>query len=254
MNIEILKEIGFTNGEIKAYLALLKLGSSTSGPITDESGIARSKIYNVLERLMKKGLVSYIVKQKTRYYQAAEPIKLKDYVNEKEKEFAKQKSELDGLIPQLMQQQLVSKKIKEAQIFKGFKGIQTAHEHTYLKLKKGEEYFYLGVPIYQEEKYHLYWERDHKRREKIGIKCRLMFNQETDKKILKNRNKFKGCDARYIPFPIKTPSWILGYKDTTVIGLQSNEGMAIEIINQEIADSFKEYFESFWKLSKPLKL
>lgn len=70
---------------------------------------------------------------------------------------------------------------------------------------------------------------------------------------MNNRNSYKDSEARYMPFPVKTPAWIMGYKDVTVIGLQSNEGMAIEIINQEIADSFREYFEAFWKISKPLK-
>ena len=56
-----------------------------------------------------------------------------------------------------------------------------------------------------------------------------------------------------MPLPVKTPAWIMGYKDVTVIGLQSNDGMAIEIINQEIADSFKAYFEEFWKRSTPFK-
>ena len=66
MNAKILENIGLTDGEIKVYLALIKLGSSTSGPITDKSGVSRSKIYNILERLIQKGLVSYTIKEKTR--------------------------------------------------------------------------------------------------------------------------------------------------------------------------------------------
>lgn len=246
----ILGKAGLTEGETKVYLALLKLGSTTSGPLTDESGVSRSKIYNILERLIQKGLVSYIIKEKTKYFQAAEPSKIRDYLDKKEKEFKEQRKDIDKIIPQLEMQQNMAKKLKEAQIFEGFRGIQTVHEHIYLKLRKGEEYFYLGIPPFQEEKYHLYWQRDHNRRIRAGIKCRLLFNQGTDSKILKNRNSFKGCDARYMPIPIQTPSWIMGYKDVTVIGLQSEKGMAIEIINKEVADSFRAYFDSFWKLSK----
>jgi len=35
-----------------------------------------------------------------------------------------------------------------------------------------------------------------------------------------------------------------------VIGLQSKMPITIEIENQEIADSFKAYFEEFWNRSK----
>ena len=56
-----------------------------------------------------------------------------------------------------------------------------------------------------------------------------------------------------MPLPVETPSWILVYKDVSAIILQGDEPLAIEITNQKIADSFREYFEAFWKLSKPFK-
>jgi len=252
METKVLRDIGFTGGEIKAYLALLNLGSTTIGPLVGESGISRSKIYDVLKRLTQKGLVSYVIKQKTKYFQAAEPWAIKDYLDNREREFKRQKEEADKLIVKLELVLKEAPKIKEAQVYESFGGIKTVHEHTYLKLNKGEEYFYLGIPAFQEEKYHLYWQRDHLRRVKAGIGCRLLFNQGTDPNILKNRNKYKYCDARYIPIQIETPAWIMGYKDVTVIGLQTEKGLAIEIINKEISDSFKRYFEAFWTMSKKL--
>jgi len=47
---KILMNIGLTKGEAKVYSALNKIGQSTIGPIIDESGISRSKIYDVLDR------------------------------------------------------------------------------------------------------------------------------------------------------------------------------------------------------------
>jgi len=58
----ILKEIGLTEGEIKIYLALLELGSSSITSIIKRSGISGSKAYEVLDRLAKKGLVNFIIK------------------------------------------------------------------------------------------------------------------------------------------------------------------------------------------------
>jgi sugar-specific transcriptional regulator TrmB len=248
MDHAILKELGLTEGEIKVYTALLSIGPSTTGPIVEQSGISRSIIYFILDKLMEKGLVSYIIKDKTKYFQAAEPYRIKEYADEKEKAFVKTKAELDTLIPALTALRQ-SAQLGIAQIYEGLKGIQTVHEHTYEKLKKGEEYFYLGIPPFQQEAYHLYWQRDHVRRTKAGIKCRLLFNLGTDKRILVNRNKYKGCEARYMPLDIQTPAWIMGYKDTVVIGLPSEKGLAIEIVNQSIADSFKAYFENFWSKS-----
>ncbi|GAG26288.1 unnamed protein product, partial [marine sediment metagenome] len=47
MDTKILEEIGLTQGEIKTYLALLKLGSSSTGPIAKESQVSRSKLYSI---------------------------------------------------------------------------------------------------------------------------------------------------------------------------------------------------------------
>lgn len=253
MNKKILQDIGLTDGETRVYLALLKLGSSTSGPITDEAKVSRSKVYHILDRLIKKGLVSYIIKDKTKYYQAEDPIKIQDYLDEKEKEFEKRRIEINKIIPQLQLQKKMGKKPAEAQIYKGFKGVQTVIDHTYLRLKKGEYYYNVGIPAYQDEKYEKYWHKDHKKRVKLGIKCKLLFNAGTPRKVIENRNSYWGCDARYMSFPIETPAWFLVYKDVAVVILQSEEGMAIEIINQEIADSFKKYFDTFWKMSKKFK-
>jgi hypothetical protein len=78
----------------------------------------------------------------------------------------------------------------------------------------------------------------------------MLYNQKVTNKVLKNRNSFKFCQARRMPLDVTTPAWILGYKDITVIGLPlADKAFAFEIVNQEVADSFKSYFEWFWKKS-----
>ena len=252
MDFSALRESGLTEGEVKVYTALLKIGPSTSGPIIQESRISRSIIYNILEKLIEKGLVSYVFKDKTKYFQAGDPELLKEYIEERINSLNKNKLDMNSVIPYLLSLKNSANKTM-VQVYEGMKGMQMTHEHSYQKLKKGDEYYYLGIFSFQEEKYHLYWQRDHLRRVKAGINCRLLFNYDTDLKVLHNRNSYKGCDARYMPPNIKTPAWIGGYKDTTVICLQADKTIAIEIVNQGIADSFKAYFEAFWALSKKIK-
>lgn len=252
MDTSTLKEAGLTDGEIKVYLALLELGSSTTGPVIEKSHIARSIIYQILEKLMRKGLVSQITKEKTKYFQAAEPNKILEYIDEREKQLEENKKRIEKLLPELLLKQKMAPK-SETNMYLGYKGIRTAHEHLYLKLKRGEEYCYLGVPAYQPEEQHLYWKRDHKKREKEGIIGRLLFNVDTDPEILRDRNSYKGSYARYMPEGIKTPACFMTFKDTTIIILQSPTAIAVEIINQDIADSFQAYFEEFWKRSETFK-
>ena len=62
MNESLLEKIGLTKSEIKVYLALLELGCSATGKIVEKSKASSSKIYEILDRLMQKGLVSFIIK------------------------------------------------------------------------------------------------------------------------------------------------------------------------------------------------
>ena len=83
MDTKPLEEIGLTKSEIKVYLALLKLGQTTAGPIVDEAKVTRSKIYDILERLKNKGLVSHIIKESTKYFSATSPTNIIEYLNKK---------------------------------------------------------------------------------------------------------------------------------------------------------------------------
>lgn len=54
---QTMKRFGFTESETSAYLTLLEGGNLSGYEISKRSGIARSKIYNILETLVNKGIV-----------------------------------------------------------------------------------------------------------------------------------------------------------------------------------------------------
>src|SRR3989344_475286 len=99
---QALQRIGLTDGEIKIYLALLELGSTSTGKLTKKSGISGSKVYEVLDRLMNKGLANFIIKNGVKYFEAARPERLLDHLSEKESEIEKEKAEVQKIIPELI--------------------------------------------------------------------------------------------------------------------------------------------------------
>lgn len=52
----LLKDLGFTEYEAKAYLALLKVSPATAYAVARESGVPRSKVYGVLGGLTERGV------------------------------------------------------------------------------------------------------------------------------------------------------------------------------------------------------
>ncbi len=55
--IAVLEELGFSNYEAKAYLALLRDAPVTGYQLSKISGVPRSRIYETLEKLTRQGFV-----------------------------------------------------------------------------------------------------------------------------------------------------------------------------------------------------
>ena len=59
-NLDQLKELGFSQYEVSCYMALLKDYPINGSQLSKLSGVARSRVYDVLRNLMRKGLVQEI--------------------------------------------------------------------------------------------------------------------------------------------------------------------------------------------------
>ena len=84
MQLNQLKEIGLTRGEIKVYQALLGLGESTKTQLAKHSKVSQSKIYEVATKLADKGIISIVKKDGLMHFKAATPQRLLGFLNQKE--------------------------------------------------------------------------------------------------------------------------------------------------------------------------
>ncbi|MGE5379290.1 MAG: TrmB family transcriptional regulator [Candidatus Saccharibacteria bacterium] len=71
--VDHLVRLGLTEYEARAYIATVALGEGTVKEISAESGVPRSRAYDVLERLVEKGMVE-AGSSSPRCYRANEPI------------------------------------------------------------------------------------------------------------------------------------------------------------------------------------
>jgi HTH-type transcriptional regulator, sugar sensing transcriptional regulator len=251
MNIEPLRELGLTEGEIKVYIALVKLGETTSGPIVDESGVSVSKVYTILDRLAKKGLVSHIMKQKTKHFKPADPNRLLVYLQEKEASLKEQEHALKEMIPILELQQKTAITSETAQVYDGLRGIQTARERTLKIMNKGDQMWVIGIArTPYEGSMNPYFKEYHKRRYKKGIKCRYLYNDYAKEPYGETSSTYPLSEVRYMKPGLITHSWMEIYADTVTIGINEGKSFSIVIQNQEVADSFKIYAEMLWGMAK----
>src|SRR3989338_6457142 len=100
--LEELEKLGLTKGESKVYLSLLKLGTRKVGDVIKDCGVSYSKVYDILERLHQKGLVSSTIIDNVKHYSALEPHRLVEFLEDKEKEVAAQKEMLSKIMKDLL--------------------------------------------------------------------------------------------------------------------------------------------------------
>ncbi len=241
--VDSLKELGLTDGEAKVYVALTELGSSTVGPIVSKSRVAYSNVYEILNRLIEKGLVSFIIKEKTKYFQASSPGNIKEYLNRKQEEIEENKKKLKRILINLEHLQNIPPE-QEAEVFVGLKGLRTAYEKLMNGLGKGEHiFFYVHKPEFAEEADTFY----------LGInsifkktKIRGISNEYGRKSEFNQKATY--INARYAKFPI--PGNWEANRDMLLIISWGNPVIAVLVKSKTVVDDFKEYFESVWKVAK----
>ncbi|HEY3421161.1 MAG TPA: helix-turn-helix domain-containing protein [Methanomassiliicoccales archaeon] len=79
--VDHLLRLGLNEYEAKAYIAAVALGEGTIKEISDESGVPRSRAYDVMQRLAEKGLVE-VGNSTPLYYRANEPTKASNHLME----------------------------------------------------------------------------------------------------------------------------------------------------------------------------
>ncbi len=247
MNERLLEEIGLTKGEIKVYLTLLKIGETTTGRIIEGAQISSGKIYEILDKLIKKGLASYIIKEKTKYFSSASPNRILDYIHEKEKELNQKEQELLKELPSLLVIEKTRKKEYETTLFKGFKGIQTAIFESLEDLTPKDEVLAMGIRSSKEERFNLLWQRWHIKRINKKIACKMIFSdRNTD--YFRAFKKMKVTEVKVLQGI--TPSAIDVMKDRVLIFTYREEPSCLSIKNPEIAQSFRTLFENLWRIAK----
>jgi len=243
MDFQFLQELGLTQNEIKIYVALLKLGSVPSGRITYETGLHRSRVYEGLNRLAEKGLVSYIKNGSTMYFQASSSEKLIDVLDEQKEELEEKKKEIEKIIPELNKFR-ETKPIAESYILQGIEGFK-AMRRDVLKYAKNE-LLMLGAIGLEYKVMPLFYNKWDKERTYKKIKMRLL-----RKHSARSERDFELCKIKILPEHIDNPAVINIYGDRVVnVIWKENYPICFVMVNKDIANAYRKYFELLWDISK----
>jgi hypothetical protein len=204
--------------------------------------VANSIVYRLLDSLIEKGLASYITKEKTKHFQAVSPEKIVGYIEERKEKLDKSKEEILKALPMLAALQSPESESRVF-VYEDFEACRLPGKPCTPSFQKVKNTIHGASTRSKTRNTTVLAARPHKETE-AGHQGKILFNQGTPQKILKNRNSYKLMDARYMTTSIKTPAWFAVFKDTTLITVQEELPICVVIENKLIADSFDAYFRT----------
>lgn len=120
-----LKKFGFTDKEILVYLTLLKLGSATIRGLSATTNINRTTIHAMLRTLGDHGLVSFVDKEKRRYFAAEPPDHLLGALKIKQNDLEQTRADIEKILPELKSLYEKSEFKPKVKYFEGDSGVRT---------------------------------------------------------------------------------------------------------------------------------
>ncbi|NQV08771.1 TrmB family transcriptional regulator [Candidatus Woesearchaeota archaeon] len=237
---ENLSKLGFSPSEVKIYLHLLKQGSSYPNKISSVTKINRTNVYEALDRLISKGVVSFIIKNKLKWFEAKSPNSILSLINKKQEEFEETKKDVLKDVKKLKKTINPDKKTLEANVFVGKKGLRILFEDI---LEERKQISLIGAQLQFKKVFGGYFELWHKKRIKKGIKQRSIFPLKLKQKV-KGRKLLK---YKFVENKFTNPTTTIIYGDNCLFIQWSKEPIAIKIQNKDIVKSHLNYFNLLWK-------
>jgi HTH-type transcriptional regulator, sugar sensing transcriptional regulator len=235
MELKDLEILGLTNGEIKVYSAVLDIGIANINKIHEKTGLERRGIYDIINKLIEKGLVSYAIEKGKRTYQCSPINNLKNKIKQEQEKL----KELENKLPKLEEIYNSKKPLTRFEIFRGKEAIKTIFED----MLNYKDVWVIGGGMYITYELPDYWEEYNKRRIKSGtIYHNLVINE------LKGKTK----DIKLMPIKVLpkefsgNPTAIIIYGNKTINISWTSEIFAILIENKEIAENYKKYHKYLW--------
>ncbi|PIN80405.1 hypothetical protein COV11_04110 [Candidatus Woesearchaeota archaeon CG10_big_fil_rev_8_21_14_0_10_30_7] len=245
MDTAVLEELGLTKNEIKVYLALLELGNTPAGLLIKKVGMHRAAVYDLVDLLIDKGLVSFVIQANRKYFEAQDPDRLLEYIEFKRQKLLIKEEKLKKILPELQLKRKLSREEQEGTLYKGKKGLKSIFEDI---LKEKMPWFVFGATGQFKELFHAYFIHFHEKRKKSKIPLKIIFNKEVKKQ--QREEELKLCQIRYLPKSYISPSTTYIYGDKVAIINWSSEPIAFVMRSKQVAYSYKSFFDILWQQAK----
>lgn len=124
-----LKTLGLNQKEASVFLASLELGPATISDIARRANIKRTTVYNLIDPLLQKNLLTKIPQKKRVLYKAEPPRRILTHLEERRRKF-------EHLLPQLESLYRSQGVRPRVQFYEGKEGLLEAYDEIFSTAKK----------------------------------------------------------------------------------------------------------------------
>lgn len=255
---DIKNKIGLAPRESRVYHALLKIGSGFASKIAAEAGVKRSTTYQLLEGLHKKGLVLKYTHGKKFFYSPAEPKAVLNYLDEQEQKIQKQKLEFQEIMPEMKLFYEQSEKKPKLSFFDKKQEVENLILECLKQKGENEVIGFISLDNLENNLAESFFNKLASAIKKEQTKIKFINyddNPDTQEKTeLWLTRYFSKLDKNLKPqikilkshTDLSNIILITGAK-TYLIDISPPEFMGTEILNHDLAESFRIMFESLWE-------
>lgn len=245
MNKKDLVELGFNNNEAEVYCALASYGRSDANQIIRKTKFHKNIVYDNLNKLIDKGLVTFINEKSRRVFILAPGKMLVKFIEDQNKDIEIKMSLAQSISKDIekIQKTIVIK--QEVQVFRGKNGIRSFFERTL----NGGDFYVFGAPkesvnIMEEH----FWKNFSQKRIENSIKAKMIFNESVRsfaKELMDKNTQIRFFDKEFEPL---TETHIQDDFVAIIVWIEEPILTLIQDIN--VAKSHKKYFEDMWQKAR----
>ena len=248
MQLEQLKELGLSDGQVAVYTAVLELGISSLNRIQEKTGIERRNIYDILNKLIERGLISYTLEKGKKTYQCTHPNKLDEEIRLKQEALAK----LQMQIPHITAFFEDVKPDIRAEVYRGTESIKALLNeilrHDKLYVLGGNSFDnYKGAPKNLQVWFGHWMQR--RAEKKVMMYDLVSYGMHLPGLLPDDIKTHKAHYYQYCQLPkgmyVPMVVWIFGSKVAQV--LWQSQSFAFVLESEKVKDSFMKYFNYFWR-------
>src|SRR3989344_5206891 len=239
MELKVLEKIGLTKNESVVYQSLLQLGTAKTGKILKKSGLNSGKIYEILESLKVKGLVSESVINNIKHFTAAPPAQIIEYLQNKKEDIEKEEASIKLALPELEKLRNFTTKETKSVTYTGLRGIKTAADEALDSMNPEEDILAMGVTELKDEVFNEFWKRWQASRINKKISQKIIFSEKGEYYRQFVQSKFTAAKVLTGITPVTVD--VFG-EDKTLILNYGKSPSAILIQDKNTARSFREFF------------